>query len=225
MKKMILLLSALVITSCSKNRSTTGNPGAIPGNSDKKIYETSGTHEEEHSKENHSATKFHYDKTKTKLVFTAYKFPGKDKMGVNGTFKVINVIGAKDSEKAEEVLANASFDIPIANLSTNDVGRDTKIKNFFFNKMTNTSSIKGKFGEFKGGKVPIILTLNGKAATKEFQYQTADHKINLIGKIDIIKDFDASVALKSINTVCKALHAGKTWPDVDLKAEINFVKK
>jgi|GEM_PF-470353 len=225
MKKTILILGVLTIASCSKNRSTTGNPGVIPGNSDEKIYETSGTHEEEHSKENHSATKFHYDKTKTKLVFTAYKFPGKDRMGVNGTFKIINVTGAKDSEKVEEVLANASFAIPIANLSTNDVGRDTKIKNFFFKKMTNTSSIKGKFGEFKDGKVPITLTLNGKAVIKEFQYQTTDHKINLIGKIDVIKDFSASAALKSINQVCKALHAGKTWPDVDLKAEINFIKK
>lgn len=225
MKKTILILSALTIASCSKNRSTTGNTGAIPGNSDKKIYKTSGTHEEEHSKEIHSTTKFHYDKTKTELVFTAYKFPGKDKMGVNGTFKVINVIGAKDSEKAEEVLTNASFSIPIADLSTNDVGRDTKIKNFFFNKMTNTRSIKGKFGEFKGGKVPITLTLNGKASTKEFQYQTAGHRINIIGKIDVIKDFGASAALKSLNQVCKALHAGKTWPDVDLKAKINFIKK
>ncbi len=224
MKKIVFLLSLATVIACSPDKATTGNPGNIPGNSDKKNYGTHEGHEVEHHEEvaEEATGAFHYDATKTTLTFTAYKLPGEKKAGVKGTFKTINVTGAKESEKAEEVLSDASFSIPVASLSTNDVERDGKLKEFFFGKLINTSEITGNFGKFEGGKVPVTLKLNDKTVSREFEYQVSGRKLILAGEIDIVKDFSASEALNAINEACKELHEGKTWSDVKLDAEIEL---
>ncbi len=224
MKKIIFLLSLVTIVSCSSDRASNGNSGPVPGNSDRKIHgvHTDAAHHGESEKSHEAEGTFHFDAAKAQLTFTAYKFPGEKKKGVNGTFKTINVKGAKDSEKAEEVLSDVSFSIPVASLSTNDVSRDDKLKEFFFGKLINTADITGSFGKFEGGIVPVTLKLNDKTVTKDFQYQISGRKLTLIGKIDLVKDYMASDALNSINEACKDLHEGKTWPDVDLKAEIEL---
>ncbi|MFV0237495.1 MAG: YceI family protein [Flavobacteriales bacterium] len=222
MKKIIFLLSLATMVSCSFDKSSKGNPGSIPGNSDKKIH---GAHEEtknEMVEVDKKADVFRFDPTKVKLTFTAYKLPGEKKAGVNGTFKTINVTGAKESDQAEEVLSDSSFSIPVASLSTKDEDRDGKLKKFFFGKLINTEEITGAFGKFEGGKVPVTLKLNDKSVTRDFQYEVSERKLILAGKIDLIDDYVASEALNSINEACKDLHEGTTWPDVDLKAEIEL---
>ncbi len=224
MRNSFLIVSLAIIVSCSSDRASMGNSGVIPGNSDKKIQGVySEAHHEETIEEKQVATgPFHFDNEKVKLTFTAYKLPGEKKQGVNGYFKTINVTGAKKSDTIEEVLSNITFSIPIVSLLTNDSIRDQKLKEFFFDKLINTPEITGDFGEFKEGLVPITLKLNDKTVTKDFQYQVSGRQLIIIGKIDIIDDFAASEALKSINEACKELHEGKTWPDVDLRAEIEL---
>lgn len=223
MKKVLFLLSVTAIVACSPDKATTGNPGNIPGNSDKKIYGLDEGHTVEHKETIKETTgEFHYDATKAKLTFTAYKLPGEKKTGVKGTFKTINVTGAKKSKKAEDVLSDTNFSIPVASLSTNDIERDGKLKEFFFGKLINTNEITGNFGKFEEGKVPVSLKLNDKTVTKDFQYEISGRKLILAGEIDIVKDFAASDALNAINEACKELHEGKTWSDVTLNAEIEL---
>lgn len=224
MKKIIFLLSLATIVSCSSERTSNGNSGPVHGNSDKKIH---GEHVEDvHHEENKSSDDvdsiFRFDAAKANLTFTAYKLPGEKKTGVNGTFKTIHVTGAKEGKHAEEVLSDASFSIPVASLATNDVSRDEKLQTFFFGKLINTTEITGAFGKFEDGKVPVTLKLNDKTVTKDFQYQVSGRKLIVVGTIDLIKDYVASDALNSINEACKDLHEGTTWPDVDLKAEIEL---
>ncbi|MFV0531226.1 MAG: YceI family protein [Flavobacteriales bacterium] len=222
MKKIMFLLCLSVVVSCSFDKASTGNSGAVSGNSDKKNYDAEETHHEEKEEQNTVTEPFRFDSTKVKLTFTAYKLPGEKRTGVNGTFKTINVAGAKESDKAEEVLSDTTFSIPTASLFTKDEDRDKKLIEFFFNKLVNTADITGSFGKFEGGQVPVTLKLNDKEVTKNFQYQILDRKLTLSGKIDIVEDFTASEALNSVNEACKDLHEGKTWSDVDLKAEIEL---
>ena len=236
MKKIVYLIGLVTVVACSSEpAASNGNSGPLPGNSDKKIYMSHGDGEEHHeevahehahgdNKHHHEGDQvlFHYDSSKTNLTFTAYKFPGDKKKGVNGTFKTINVKGATESKVAEEVLSNTTFSIPVSSLSTNDISRDGKLQDFFFKNLTNTSEIIGGFGEFGEGKVPVMLVLNDKKVTKDFKYEIHDGQMILIGQVDIIKDFGGSKALEAINEACKELHEGKTWSDVDLKAVIEL---
>ncbi len=224
MRNSFLIVSLTIIVSCSSDRASMGNSGVIPGNSDKKNHGVySEMRHEEVTEDKQKVTEpFYFNSEKVKLTFTAYKLPGEKKQGVNGYFKTINVTEAKQSDIIEEVLSNTSFSISTASLSTNDSIRDQKLKEFFFEKLINTAEITGSFGELKDGRVPITLKLNDKVAEKDFQYQVSGRQLTIVGKIDIIDDFGASEALKSINEACNELHEGKTWSDVDLKAEIEL---
>ena len=63
--------------------------------------------------------------------------------------------------------------------------------------------------------------MNGVSAKKEFAYTVTNNVLNIKGAIDIVNDFDATSAFNSIHELCKDLHAGKTFTEVDLEVEIS----
>ncbi len=217
MRRIIFLLSLTSAISCTApDGVSSGNYGPLYGNSDKKIHNSSES--KDHSKNN----VFKYDPSKVKFNFTAYKLPGANKTGVNGTFKTINVSGAKETDAIENVMSNTTFSIPVNTLSTNDTDRDGKIVKFFFGNLIESDTITGSFGAFENNIIPVKLNLNNMEVTKAFSYKINDRNLTLTGTIDLIEDFSADKGLKGITEVCKDLHQGKTWPDVDIECEINF---
>lgn len=151
------------------------------------------------------------------MEWTAFKTP--KKVGVKGTFSSIKLNEVKaDAATLEEALKGASFVVETATVSTNDAGRDEKLKAEFFAKMVG--NISGFFGEFKDGKVIVNLTMNGISKEKEFTYTVEGDALKLNGAIDIIADFTAQSAFDSLHAACKDLHEGKTWSDVEISAEI-----
>lgn len=151
------------------------------------------------------------------MEWTAFKTP--KKVGVKGTFTDIKLNDVKaDAATLEESLKGANFVITTSSVSTNDAGRDEKLKVEFFAKMMG--NINGFFGEFKDGKVLVNLTMNGVSKEKEFTYTVEGDALKLKGGIDIIADFTAQTAFDSLHTACKDLHEGKTFSEVELSAEI-----
>ena len=151
------------------------------------------------------------------LEWTAFKTP--NKVGVKGTFTDIKLNEVKaEAATLEEALKGANFVVVTSTVSTNDAGRDEKLKGEFFAKMVG--NINGFFGEFKDGKVLVNLTMNGISKEKEFTYTVDGDALKLNGSIDIIADFTAQSAFDSLHAACKDLHEGKTWSDVEISAEI-----
>lgn len=152
-----------------------------------------------------------------KLTWTAYKTP--DKIGVPGTFDSIELTGTKDTGKIEDDMKDASFKIDTKTVNSKDNLRDGKLIEGFFKLMTG--DITGKFVDFKDGKATVEITMNGVSAKKEFAYTVTNNVLNIKGAIDIVNDFDATSAFNSIHELCKDLHAGKTFTEVDLEVEIS----
>ena len=152
-----------------------------------------------------------------KLTWTAYKTP--DKIGVPGTFDSIELTGTKDTGKIEDDIKDASFKIDTKTVNSKDNLRDGKLIEGFFKLMTG--DITGKFVDFKDGKATVAITMNGVSAKKEFAYTVTNNVLNIKGAIDIVNDFDATSAFNSIHELCKDLHAGKTFTEVDLEVEIS----
>lgn len=151
------------------------------------------------------------------MEWTAFKTP--KKVGVKGTFTDIKLNDVKaDAATLEESLKGANFVITTSSVSTNDAGRDEKLKVEFFAKMAG--NINGSFGEFKDGKVLVNLTMNGISKEKEFTYTVEGDALKLKGGIDIIADFTGQTAFDSLHAACKDLHEGKTFTEVELSAEI-----
>ena len=152
-----------------------------------------------------------------KLEWTAFKTP--EKVGVKGTFNTIELNGAKDSGTIEEDIKEATFKIVPSSVNTTDPLRDGKLKDGFFAMMTG--DITGKFIDFKEGKATVEITMNGVTVQKEFAYTATGDVLKINGSIDIIADFKGNKAFNSIHELCKELHAGKTWTDVEIAVEIS----
>lgn len=161
-----------------------------------------------------------YDIENTIIGFKAYKTT--EKLGVGGVFNEFKISNTEVADSPEEIFAKASFHISVASLETKDPGRNDRIKEHFFGKMSNTNNIKGQVVSFNtdSNKVDISLNLNGVQKDVTFDYKIAGDTIKVSGSINIL-DFDASESLAALNKVCESLHMGadgisKTWPDVSI---------
>ena len=162
-----------------------------------------------------TAKKFIIKPDSTTVKWTAYKTSAKK--GVGGEFKVLN-FDKKTGASVEDALNNLSFSIPVSELFTNDVGRDAKIKMFFFGKMLDTELLKGTI-KYNAPNYVAELTMNG--VTKDLPLEVTVSKerhVTMDGTINLA-DWNALEALASLNQICYELHKGedgisKTWEDV-----------
>lgn len=152
-----------------------------------------------------------------KLEWTAFKTP--EKTGVKGTFDGITLNGIKDTGSVEQDLKDATFSIETSTVNTTDPMRDAKLKDGFFALMTG-GTITGKFVDFKEGKAIIELTMNGVTVEKHWEYTAKEQAIDIKGSIDILKDFKGDKPFAQLHELCKDLHEGKTWTDVDVAVQI-----
>ncbi len=151
------------------------------------------------------------------LEWTAFKTP--EKVGVKGTFDKIELTGVKaDATTLIESLIGAQFTVETPTVNSKDPLRDDKLKAGFFAKMAG--NITGSFVAFNDGKATVKLVMNGVSKEKTFTYEATETSVKIKGSIDMITDFNANAAFDSIHELCKDLHSGKTWTDVDIAVEI-----
>jgi hypothetical protein len=177
------------------------------------------------------ASKYTFDsEQKADLKWTAFKTT--DKLPVSGTFNEVKLTGSKEAESLEDLMATISFSIPISSTSSTNPERDAKIVNSFFGAMENTSEITGDIkklnGNDKKGTCIVLLTFNNIEKEQELSYTYDGQKISLSGELNLIR-FGGEKAIRSLNEVCKLLHAGpdgisKTWSTVDLVVDLEINK-
>ena len=207
MKKLSLLLCAILLTTYAcKN--------------EKKAPETTAQTTENTATTNNFVVK----PEGTTVKWTAYKTTAKK--GVGGEFTTLK-FNEKSGASPEQALNNLNFSIPISSVFTNNAGRDTKIKTYFFGKMLDTDFIKGTI-KVVNGTYLASLTLNGVTKDLPLNAEINGRRVALTGTMQL-KNWNALEALASLNKICYDLHKGadgisKTWEDVSI--EINtFLRK
>ncbi len=159
------------------------------------------------------------------INWTAYKTT--DKVPVKGVFNDVKILDANTAENPVEVLNGLEFEIPIESIFTKDTIRDSKLKEFFFGTMANTSQIKGNISMENDGNGAVDLTMNGVTKSFPYTYEVNGETIDLTATIDL-DNWQAQAAIIALNEVCLDMHKGpdgvsKTWNDVAINVKIKTV--
>lgn len=157
-------------------------------------------------------------KTST-INWIAYKTT--DKVPVKGQFTKFTIENPKKAATAKEALNGLKFEIPVSSLFTNDTIRDGKLKKFFFGVMDNTTSLKGTIHMNNETSGTVDLTMNGISQVLPITYVISDQMVTIEAIMDL-DNWQAQMALQSLNEVCKELHTGpdgvtKTWSEVKIE--------
>lgn len=156
-----------------------------------------------------------YNPQGSTLNWTAFKTP--KKVGVKGQFTNL-VINSSKSSTVDELLSKATFEVETNSVSTNDKGRDAKIFQFFFKKMSKGTKITGKVVKVNPTNVDVEFSLNGatKVITLTKKYDENQNTVTLNGEMNVL-DFGMKDNLASLTKACETLHEGVTWPDVTVE--------
>ncbi len=168
-----------------------------------------------------TACVYNIEKSSVKLKWTAYKTT--EKIAVSGSFKKNNW-SSKPASTINDLVKSLKFKIETDSVDSNSWVRDKRIFKYFFKKMINAQFIQGQGVSFqpKEKKSTIEIIMNGQKTPIVFETKiTDDHSFELLGEIDVLKNFKMNTAYKSISKACEKLHAGadgvsKTWTNVGL---------
>ncbi len=172
---------------------------------------------------------YSYDPTATGVNWTAYKFT--EAVGVNGKFDQIEVMGTQEGKTGSDVIAQASFSIPVSSINTANPDRDKKIQEFFFGSLESSEKITGKVMKLESngetGKATLEFTLNNMTQPLELDMQMSGDTLKLDGILNV-DNWNAQSGIANLNKECKDLHTGADgksvlWPEV--KISIHTVLK
>ena len=155
----------------------------------------------------------------TTVNWIAYKTT--DKVPVKGQFTQLNIENSSKSKTALEALNNLKFSIPVSSLFTNDTIRDSKLKDFFFGVLKNTSLISGTIHINNETSGTVDILMNGITQALPITFIVSDQMVTLEAVMDL-DNWQAQTAIESLNEVCKELHTGsdrisKTWSEVKIE--------
>ena len=172
-----------------------------------------------------------YDPLKTKMRWMAFKFT--ERTGVEGTFDKISVTQGLKSSTIQDLAESIKFKIDINSINSNNIERDTKIKNIFFLSMVDTKEIIGEFRNIKinneMGKAELYLKMNNKENITPVTFILKNGKeLELKGKIDLLQ-WNALKSIEALNKECEILHKGKDeksklWNDVEVYITTELIK-
>ncbi len=167
---------------------------------------------------------FSIDADKTEVNWTAYKTTAK--APVKGKFTKLDIKNSKAAANLKEALNGAEFSIPVSSIFSNNPGRDTKLKTFFFGVMKNTSLLSGTIHVENDTKGYVDFSMNGVIEKLAFDYTVNETSI-VIKAIMNTDTWQAQAAIESLNKACFELHKGtdgvsKTWSDVAIDITVAF---
>lgn len=155
----------------------------------------------------------------TTINWIAYKTTSK--VPVKGQFTEVSIENSQKSATAKEALNGLKFDIPVNSLFTKDTLRDAKLKKFFFGTMKDTNSISGIISMNNETSGSVELTMNGVSQVLPITYVISDQMVTIEAIMDL-DNWQAQLALESLNAACYVLHSGadgisKTWSEVKIE--------
>ena len=153
------------------------------------------------------------------VTWTAFKTT--ERIGVSGTFDVVQINGLQKANSVSEILGNATFEIPVSSVNSMNPDRDKKIFVHFFSNMMNSGLLAGQVLAISNDKCQVGLVMNNVRDTMDFDLKVVENRVVLSGAIDVAK-WNALSSIEALNEVCYDLHKGadgvsKLWPDVKLE--------
>ena len=209
----ILVLAIVLLTSCQNNNKKT---------SDKQPKTT----------EKLQSTQWILDEDNSSIHWTGYKTTGK--IPVKGVFKTFKIKGVKPAADLVSALQSAQAEINIYSIFSDNEERDNKLIGKLFENMTDTQSIYARIEKIEADGQSAMMTINMNAHKKtlpvQLQIDENAGKVSLNGQIDLLKDFEATDAIKQFHKACFNQHKGKdgvskTWSEVGFNAELIFKRK
>ena len=188
MKKLVILLTALLLFACNNTQKEAQNESA-------------------------SETTYSVDRTSVKFKWIAYKTS--DKIAVPGTFDNIKT-EVSEGKDIPALLSSVSFTIDGTSINSGNPERDEKLRKFFVGNWTNsiiTGSIESVSGDNEKGQGKFKLNWNGLSKTLDFNYTVNNDTLKVISEI-IMPDWNAGDAAKALNDACKNVHTGKDGKSV-----------
>ena len=202
-KKNVSIFTALVISlffySCDANKSAKS---------------------EESKEEQNEVTQVYIIHPQDSISFKFTAFKTLKKVGVSGTFNEFELTKKSVITKKEDLIGS-EFIIYTKSVTTENEVRDGKLKKLFFGKLMSRE-IAGEITGLSDSNIAVDITMNEVKKSFSFPIQTTANSITFNGTINMISDFSASEAFKSIHEACYDLHEGKTWEEVDVEATVKF---
>ena len=148
------------------------------------------------------------------------------RQAVKGIFKKVD-FKIKDNSSFKKFLKSASVKVDAYSIDTKMKLREMNIKNFFFKKQ-KVQFIKAKVVNVKGndskGILDIKINMNNVDKIIPLNYTVKNGLLEAKGKIDVLTDFMMKEGYASLAKKCKGLHAGKSYPDIDISFTLPIKK-
>ena len=171
-------------------------------------------------------TAYKLDINKTEIIWNAYKT--NDKIKVEGSFNKFSFDREDQSfDSVFDLIDGLRFSINSLSSSSGDSIRDLNLKDYFFRYLTQDFRINGVLGRPINDSIDVIFTIFGKKRVIRLSFvnyviptsPSFDQVVELKGKINLVKQFNAIEAYNSIHERCIDLHKGvdgvsKTWKEV-----------
>jgi len=171
-------------------------------------------------------TAYKLDIEKTEIIWNAYKT--NDKIKVEGSFNKFSFDREDQSfDSVYNLIDGLQFSINSLSSSSGDSIRDLNLKDYFFKYLTQDFRINGVLGRPINDSIDVIFTIFGKKRVIRLSFvnyviptsPSFDQVVELKGKINLAKQFNAMKAYNSIHERCIDLHKGadgvsKTWKEV-----------
>lgn len=208
-----LILTLVLLTSCQNNHKKTRD-------------------QQPKTTEKIQSAQWILDEDNSSIHWTGYKTTGK--IPVKGVFKTFKIKGVKPATDLKTALQSAQAEINIYSIFSNNEDRDKKLIGKLFENMTDTQKIFARIDKIQPDGQSAMMTINMNAHEKtvpvQLQIDENTGKINLSGKIDLLKDFEANNAFEQFHKACFNKHKGedgvsKTWSEVGFNAELVFKRK
>ena len=161
-----------------------------------------------------------------KVNWTAFKTT--KRVGVKGTFDDVEINTANGTPSLSTLMLATSFKINSKTVNSNNPGRDAKLVEFFFGRMTGslaiTGNVKSVTGNNERGEGIVSVKMNGVSWDTAFKYTVTNNVLTMTTNINT-NNWNAQDAIASINKACEEKHKGedgvsKTWPDVDVSVVV-----
>ncbi|CAG5086638.1 YceI family protein [Parvicella tangerina] len=220
MKKITYILPlfvAALLISCGGEETTTEDTSP----------ETSQEKEGTTSDETTTTNLYSIDPSTAAVKWTGFKTP--EKIGVDGEFKTFSLSGYNNNAPSIwELMTGTEITLDISSTKTGDEARDGKIINSFFGSMTNTEQIVASITTMEAnaddqskGIAQVEISMNDVTFTQGMSWTyREDLGMFILSGVVNVSDWNAITALDKLTEVCFEKHQGKTWPDVEVRANV-----